>query len=231
MSSNKTSRKESIALGIALLFHTCGLAGMLFTAHKEWFIKSTPVTLVLMFLLVLWVQEKKSLFFWIYLLIAFSIGLFAEMAGVHTGVLFGDYSYGTVLGPGFAGVPLLIGINWFLVTYGAASIMQRADAWTKRKYEEAGIKISTRLSYFSYIADAALLATFFDWLMEPVAAKLGFWQWKDDVVPPYNYLCWYLLSFLLMIILKALKPFAPNLFALHLFIIQALFFLALRTFL
>ena len=40
-----------------------------------------------------------------------------ELVGTKTGMLFGDYSYGKVLGPALQGVPLIIGINWFIMMY------------------------------------------------------------------------------------------------------------------
>ena len=36
----------------------------------------------------------------------------------------------------------------------------------------------------SVIIDGATLAVFFDWLMEPVAVKLGYWTWNGDGIDP-----------------------------------------------
>jgi putative membrane protein len=83
----------------------------------------------------------------------------------------------------------------------------------------------------SLIVDGALLATFFDWIMEPVAMKLGFWQWTNDEIPFFNYTSWFVISFLLLAIFRRFFYVKANHFGVHLFIIQALFFMALRTFL
>ena len=83
----------------------------------------------------------------------------------------------------------------------------------------------------SFIVDATLLTVFFDWIMEPVAIKLGYWQWQGNAVPFYNYISWAIISVLLLAVFKKLNTGRRNIFAVHLFIIQVLFFLVLRTFL
>jgi putative membrane protein len=83
----------------------------------------------------------------------------------------------------------------------------------------------------SFIVDGALLATFFDWIMEPVAMKMGFWQWQDNTIPLFNYVCWFLISALLLMVYRSFFFEKDNHFAVHLLIIQSLFFFTLRTFL
>ncbi|NEM04400.1 hypothetical protein G3W01_24170 [Escherichia coli] len=55
--------------------------------------------------------------------------------------------------------------------------MQKAIDWMSLKYEESGGRLSKRMVTISLVLDGALLTVFFDWVMEPVAVKLGFWQW------------------------------------------------------
>ena len=84
----------------------------------------------------------------------------------------------------------------------------------------------------SLIADGATLAVLFDWLIEPVAVKLGYWQWNGDgSIPLYNYICWVTISVLLLGIFHYLKFNKRNKFAINLLLIQMMFFLLLRTFL
>jgi putative membrane protein len=83
----------------------------------------------------------------------------------------------------------------------------------------------------SFIIDASLLAVFFDWIIEPVAGKLGFWQWENGNIPFYNYVCWLIISAFLLALFQRLPFNKRNIFAVHLLIIQLLFFLVLRTFL
>ena len=223
--------KQHIATFIAILFHVSGLMGILFTPYKDWFIQNTPLNLCLMAVLLFWNQPQKNLSFFAFVAIAFLTGMGTEMIGVNTGHLFGDYKYGTVMGPQLNGVPWLIGINWFVVVFCSGAIMIKTQAWFKRKFEQDGRGLPPALATLSIIIDGAILATFFDWIMEPVAMKLGFWQWKNSEVPLYNYTCWFLISAVLLAVFRWLSFDKQNHFAVHLFIIQALFFLALRTYL
>ena len=62
------------------------------------------------------------------------------------------------------------------------------------------------------------------------AVKLGFWQWENGIIPLYNYVCWFLISVFLLVLLRKFPFPRANHFAVHLFIIQLLFFWILRTF-
>jgi putative membrane protein len=81
------------------------------------------------------------------------------------------------------------------------------------------------------IVDGAMLAVLFDWILEPVAIKLGYWTWKGTDVPLYNYLSWFFLSCCLLTIFHFCSFEKENKFAVNLLLIQAMFFLLLRTFL
>ena len=221
--------KYQVATAIAVLFHTIGLVGIIF--FKTGFIlQSTPVNLLLMFVLLIWTQAEKNYFFWLFVLIAAVAGIAVEMIGVNTKLLFGDYSYGNVLGIKIKNVPLVIGINWFITIYccGIAIHTLLSKAIAKVSVETATPPMA--LKSLSVIVDGATLAVFFDWLMEPVAVQLGYWKWADDI-PFYNYLCWFIVAVVLLGVFHLLKFNKQNKFAVHLLMIQIMFFLLLRTFL
>jgi putative membrane protein len=226
-----TFTKKNIATFLAILFHVSGLIGILYTPYKEWFIQNTPLNLCLMAILLVWTQPGKKFSFFLFFAISFLVGMGTEMIGVNTGWLFGEYAYGDILGPTFNGVPWLIGLNWVVVVFCSGSIMVHVQDWFKRRFTNEESDMPSRVTAISLVIDGALLATFFDWVMEPVAMKLGFWQWQDGAPPFYNYLCWFIISALLLVLYRSLSFTKPNHFAVHLFIIQVLFFLALRTFL
>jgi putative membrane protein len=75
------------------------------------------------------------------------------------------------------------------------------------------------------------VAVLFDWLMEPVAVKLGFWTWLSLDIPVYNYVCWFIVSAGLLVLFRKWEQPKANPFALHLLCIQVLFFLTLRNYL
>jgi len=227
----KKKLAQNIALFIALLFHVCGLIGILFTSYKDWFIQNTPVNLLVMAILIVITHPKKNKQFIFFLLVAFLIGFTSEVIGVNTGILFGHYTYGNILGLKFFNVPLIIGLNWFIIIYCAGMITQSYENYMLNKLAEKGLGISRRMMITSFIVDAGLLVLLFDWIMEPVALKLGFWQWQHNSIPMLNYVCWVIISVLLLAIFRKLDQNSRNIFAVHLFIIQLLFFLVLRTFL
>ena len=215
---------------IALLFHISGMIGICFSAYKDWFIQYTPLNILLMTVLLVWTESKKTGLFFLFIGICYLVGMGVEMIGVNTAKLFGHYVYGSVMGKKLNGVPLLIGLNWFIIIFCSASVIQQFHKWLILRLKEASPPIGNRWLYISIIIDGASLAVFFDWIMEPVAIKLGFWQWTNGEIPMYNYICWFIISTILLMIFR-LFPFQRiNQFAVHLFIIQLLFFLALRTF-
>lgn len=223
--------KFEIATAIAILFHTIGLVGLLFF-DQSFFLAATPFNLLLSFSLLVWTQTEKNTGFFLFLAVCFVVGIIVEVIGVNTGILFGDYAYGKVLGPAYKGVPLLIGVNWFLIVYCCGiSIHTLLMKAIKRVAEDTG-KTPMTLKALSVIIDGATLAVFFDWLMEPVAVKLGYWAWKGDgSIPMLNYICWFVISLLLLAVFHFAKFNKQNKFAVNLLLVQGMFFLLLRTFL
>jgi putative membrane protein len=194
---------------LAVLFHLVGLLGILF-ADRGLFSILTPFHLLLMGLLLAasFASQFKGFISWA--LMAYIIGFGAEWLGVHTGLLFGNYHYESGLGLKFLDVPIVIGLNWLIVITGAVAVAQR---------------ITTNLLLVCLLA--GLIATGYDFILEPVAQKLRYWQWTDGRIPAWNYICWGMLSASLAarLLLDNLKTTA---FSLWLFVIQLIFFLILR---
>ncbi len=230
--------KQNIAIAIAFIFHLSGAIGILFTPYKDWFIANTWLNLLLMFGLILFTHNDgnenkfsniKNLL--LFAAIAYIIGFGAELLGVNKGILFGNYSYGNTMGAKYENVPLIIGLQWFVTVYCCGVIMSFMGKWATRKLKELGEedKTTKRGHNISLLIDASLLATFFDYIMEPAAQKLGYWQWENNKVPFYNYTCWFFVSALLLFVFTKLQFNKLNRFAIHLFIIQLLFFIAINN--
>lgn len=223
--------KFDIATAIAVLFHAIGLIGLLFF-DKGFFLAATPFNLLLSFSLLIWTQTDKNINFFVFLILCFVVGIIVEIIGINTGMLFGDYTYGDVLGFKVQHVPVLIGVNWFIIIYcSGISINTLLMKAIKRVAADTG-KTPMALKALSVIVDGATLAIFFDWLMEPVAIKLGYWVWNGDgSIPIFNYICWFVISLLLLAVFHFAKFNKQNKFAVNLLLIQLMFFLLLRTFL
>jgi putative membrane protein len=202
---------------IALLFHVSGIIGMK-GEHRDWFIAHTPINLVLMTILVVINERFPNKKFIIFGAIAFVTGMVVEIIGVQTGLLFGDYAYGTVMGIKFAGVPILIGLLWFVTVFGAGHLTQ--------------IVLGNRIdSPFVKAVIAALITTLFDVILEPGAISLGYWSWFTDNgdVPFYNYICWFLTSLILHVVFFKyyLNSERTGRFTASLLVIQMIFFVFL----
>ena len=222
--------KVQIATAIAILFHAIGFVGMFF--NKEFFVQTTALNLLLMFGLILYTQSKISWQIILFFAVCFAVGVWVEIIGTSTGLLFGQYSYSNNLGISFKNVPLIIGINWCIIMYcSGATVYTIFKKLSAKVQEVTGTPPSPVLQLFSIVTDAAMLAVFFDWVLEPAAIKLGYWQWLNDgEVPAYNYMCWFIISSMLLLLFGLLKFEKENKFAVHLLMIMMLFFMLIRIF-
>jgi putative membrane protein len=154
-------------------------------------------------------QKDKKLITWC--IIAFLFTYFIEFAGVRSGKIFGDYHYGKTMFIQILDVPVVIGMNWVILILAGYSIA----VWTKAKTILIPILSS-------------VLIVGFDFIMENVAIKLDYWQWKDNTVPLQNYFAWFIISLIFSSNLVLMKVRVNNRVIKFYFIIQLLFFIALR---
>jgi bisanhydrobacterioruberin hydratase len=222
--------KTQIATAIAILFHAIGLVGMFF--NKDFFVATTPINLLLMAGLLFYTQEKINVAFIMFVAMCFAVGISVEIIGTSTGYLFGEYTYGKMLGIGIKNVPLVIGINWFIIMYCCGITVHTILEKLSAKLETMTGAPSPALKILSIVSDGAMLAVVFDWIMEPAAIKLGYWKWLGDgEIPAYNYMTWFVISTLLMLVFSLLKFSKQNIFAVNLLMIMMMFFMLIRTFL
>jgi putative membrane protein len=163
--------------------------------------------LLLSFGILLLGRKKNTPLLWGFIGLAFATGMVVEWIGVHTGFLFGNYQYGSVLGPKLLGVPLIIGINWAMLSIVSAALIS-----------------SLKFGFWLEVSAAAILMVFLDFLMEPVAVKLGFWFWKGGIIPAYNYICWLGISLFLQFVYRKWRLNEANNVAVALFIYMTIFF-------
>ncbi len=200
---------QSYSLSILVLMHVVGIVGLL-SPYQEIFRLLTPVNLMVSAILLGLNHADRSIrFVWASALIFF-FGFFVELIGVHTGFIFGEYRYGATLGPKLMGVPAIIGLNWLLIIYCIASLIE-------------ALKIPT---WFK-ITLGSVLAVLIDMLIEPVAMKYDFWTWSDYIVPIQNYIGWFITSMIMFSILYVFKVKTENRIALGYYFIQLFFFLIL----
>jgi uncharacterized membrane protein len=204
------SPPEKIALAVIGIFH---LAGLVLLSFSSGFIYSisldfVPINLILTTLLLVKFQKEYSSRFWVFFIFSFLAGYLAEVIGVNTGLIFGHYSYGEVLGPGLFGTPFLIGLNWFMLAYSAICLCDflPAPSWIR---------------FFT----AVTIMVGLDYLIEPVAMRLGFWNWELGTVPLQNYLGWTAVAAIILGQAFLFQFARKNRVAALTFLIQVLFFL------
>lgn len=224
---NAPHRRYLIALSVAVILHAAILLGLLLT-DGQWRLYTVPGLIFIMFILILLTKEKLDKHFFFFVLIAFVFSLITCGVGVNTGLLFGNYDYGKSLGPAIQNVPLALGLFWIIIIYTTGIFTEALYKKVEKKFPPDNLFPKT-IQKFSIVIDGALIATFFGWILEPAAIKLGFWSWQTETTPFLFYITWFGLSALLLLSFELLKFKKENDFAVHLFIIQLLFFLAIRV--
>ncbi|MCP9749946.1 carotenoid biosynthesis protein [Ferruginibacter sp. HRS2-29] len=224
------TRNQTATL-IAIIFHIIGLVGMAFIS-RELFVKATPFHLLLMAGLLFYTQRKINWAFLLFFIVCFVTGFLVEWLGTSTGILFGSYEYGTALGYSYKKVPLLIGINWFIIMYCCGCSIQMLFTRLAAATKDQAIRQSKWMRWLSVVLDGALLAVVVDLFLEPAAIRLGYWRWLGSgEVPLFNYSSWFVVSAFLLTIFQLLPFGRHNKFALHLLLIQVMFFLLVEVFL
>lgn len=170
------------------LFHLVGIVGLSLPFSKSLFQQLTPFHLLMSSGLLLYFHRDWNLSFIGFFALAFFTGMASEIIGVQTGLIFGDYYYGTVLGAKIWGVPLVIGLNWFLLVY-------LTGEWLHEKIQNNWIAA----------ASGALLMVGIDFIIEPVAIALDFWTWTSGGIPLENYLGWFFIAFGLQVAYRYLS--------------------------
>ncbi len=200
-------KKEKTATFIILLIHFAGLPFIAYPLTRPFFLLATPITLSLSFALVLWNHSDWSKPFLLFCFLAFSIGFGAEIIGIQTGILFGDYFYGTILGLQLGGVPLVIGINWVMCIYACGILSHQILPTASSDKPPSSFPPPIR-TFFRILLGASLMLLL-DLVIEPVAITMDFWQWENNHIPTWNYATWFILSFILLIFFELL-PFEKN---------------------
>lgn len=193
-----------------VIFYLVGILGMLYGPTRDFFSQLNSFALIISFLAILvfhpkWDKTTISIFVFIWL-----AGFLTEVAGVKTGKIFGNYQYGESLGLKLFDTPLIIGMNWLLVTYMAASVVNRY--------------ITT--SYIQ-VPVSALLMSGYDLLLEQLAPRLDFWSWQNDNIPVRNYVAWLVLGFVFQLVFRVARINTRNAVAPFILMVQIVFFVIL----
>ncbi len=189
------------------IFYFVGILGISMPFSSSLFMHLIPLALLLSTAAVLIFHTDYSPRTILVFTIIFLTGFSLEVIGVKTGHIFGNYTYHNGLGLQLLNTPLIIGINWLLLTYIAYSTVDllKTNKWTK--------------IFFT----ASLLLTY-DLILEPVAPLLNMWSWENNRVPVRNYIAWFVIALFFAALLKYSGINMKNRMAPVILICQLLFF-------
>lgn len=206
--------KENLLTAILIIFYSVGAMGIWLNPD---FAILTPFNLVLTAVLLFYLHPHKDLLLFINLFFVFVAAWFLEMIGTTTGVIFGNYLYGQTLGLKLNQTPIIIGLNWIIVTY---SSLLSVDAIAK--------KMQWKLHEIWGAILAAVLMVMLDFLIEPVAPKLDFWAFENLTVPLQNYTAWFFFGFAFCYWMLKGGVLKPNPLGWKVYAAQMLFFIWLN---
>jgi len=133
--------------------------------------------------------------------------MISEILGVNYGLIFGDYVYLDNLGFKVLGVPVLIGVNWIILTFITGSM---SSYIIKNKHKAA--------------ITGAILMILLDLIIEPVAPLLGFWIFDLPTVPLQNYIGWFIIGLTTQYIYHFNVERKEYSFSINLLLVNSIFF-------
>lgn len=199
-----------ISLIIVLVTYLVGIIGFQWVEFRPYFKLITPFHLLMISALLILNNKENHFKVFGFVLVSGILGYFVEVIGVKTGLIFGFYNYGPTLGIKLLDVPLMIGVNWFLLTF---SMGMTILPLVKNKY------LATLL--------CTILLVGLDFFIEPVAVKMEFWSWKDSIIPLKNYIGWFFTCLLIMSIFNLFNFKTTNPLAKYILASQLVFFVIL----
>jgi putative membrane protein len=222
MKTKKTTLKERLVEMLPpkevkkflIYFYAIGTIGLLFPLTREIFIYLIPYTLMLSFVLLLFFHKPMQLKIGIVFFIIAFAGYFIEVIGVNSGIIFGNYYYEYALGLKILNTPLIIGINWVMLIYCVNILFNKLN-----------------IHFVPKALIGACMMLIYDIILEPVAIKLHMWQWENNTVPLQNYLAWFLISFVFLLLIEIANVKPQNPIAKRMLMVQLGFFFLLNIFL
>lgn len=203
-----TPREQALLILVIIIFHVVGIIGFAVPAMRPLFLEIVPWHMLLMLVVIICSHRPMEGKFILFALLIFVSSIILEWIGVHKNWVFGNYNYGATLGYTLDAIPLIIGVNWFLLIYSAGVLMQRTRI---------------RSLFFRILIGAAILVLL-DLIIEPVAQHFDYWHWQAGVVPLNNYLGWFVASAVMLFVFEKFGFKKQSIVAPVLLLVQFVFF-------
>ncbi len=188
-----------------------GMVGMSIPETRTFYMDYTPEYLLLLFVVLMIYHKPWNRRFFTALIVILTTSLMIEIIGVNCGIPFGSYSYGSIFGITLCNTPLIIAINWFLLIYSIYVISSFLQwHFLFRSLFGAGVVV------------------LYDYIMEPVATQLNWWNWSNSTIPNQNYIAWFAFSFIVLLLLHLNRIKVRNRMAAIILSVIFVFFIGLR---
>ena len=175
------NKKIGIVALVAIVY-LVGFIGLSIPCTQHFFNQLTVLNLIASLTVLLYYHKNWRIKFIAWLLGCFLIGFLTELIGVNTGLLFGYYEYSDLLGFKLFNTPIMVGVLWAIVCYVVCVFLSRLYRGNWSIMAFAGASLLTLMDYF----------------IEPVAIKLGWWEWEEVSVPIFNYISWFMIAFFII---------------------------------
>lgn len=170
--------KNSVLIQLVII-HIVGVVGLNLPTTAPVFSQLSVFNLLLSAIIVALFHHHASRYALLFCVAVFLTGFLAEAIGVHTGYLFGDYYYTQRLGWKVIEVPLIIGVNWIVLTYCTGLVVNRI------RLRNEVLKVFT----------GASMMVLLDVLLEFFAVKHQLWVWLGQDYPGWdNFIGWFVVS-------------------------------------
>jgi putative membrane protein len=206
---NFLRNRFQLSLFLLIAVYMVGIVTVLL-GHADDLMVLTPFNLLFAAAVLIYNAEGISRRWAVWFTIVALAGYWVEVLGIKTGLVFGEYEYGSNLGLKVLGVPLIIGLNWAVLVIATAALVYKL-----------------KLNNWLKAAIAATLMVAYDILLEPVAIRFDFWTWAGGSIPLQNYIAWWVIAFFMLLGAFFWVRNLKNRLALYVVAIQSLFFLIL----
>lgn len=199
---------ENLIAKLIYLLYIVEAVGISIPPYRSFMISLSPFVFMLSAMMVLFYELKEGNYgFFLWGIIVFLFIFIVVSIGVKTGLVFGRFSFGPVLGSKVNDVPLIIIVNWLFLITGASILAS---------YAEKGLYLTPLL--------VSVLVLLLLLVLEPAGIKLGYWNWENNLISLQSYYGWMLLTYFISFTYYFYNVSNRSVLPVKFFIIQTLFF-------
>lgn len=204
---------KNISISFLWLTHLSGFIGINL-GYEDFFLPLSAYNLWFITILLVGFYPIRNRSQVILFLSIATLGFLVEVLGVASGKIFGEYRYGENLGIKIADVPIIIGVNWAVLSFVCTALASR---------------IIQKSIYLKTIV-ATLLMVLFDFFIEQSAPRFDFWEFELSPVPLQNYISWFILALVFNFAVLKMRFKSDTKICFHIYTVQVLFFMLFYVF-